>query len=277
MSVHPTPLLPNPSRRVSDLVHPVTPRRVFRSEWLKLRTLRSSWIVLGATLFGTAVLGMVVSYFTKTHWSSMTPGDVANFSAADRSLIGVDLAQLSVGVLGVLIVTGEYATGMIRATFGAVPSRLPALTAKVMVFALVTFSLCLGSAFVAFLGGQALLGVHGVSLTHAGSLRAVFGTALYLTVVGVIGVALGFLIRSTAGGIAALFGILLIIPVIFEALPRSWDRTVGPYLPSNAGQALYTLHRGPTILSPWAGFGVFVLYAAAALIAAAVSLRWRDA
>jgi ABC-2 type transport system permease protein len=267
----------NAAHRPARDVQPVTQARVMGSEWIKLRTLRSSWIVLGATFFGVALIGMLVSYFTKTHWSSMNPVDRANFDPVGRSLIGVNLAQLTIGVLGVLIITGEYSTGMIRASLGAVPKRVPVLVAKASVFAAVTFVVCLVTVFVAFVGGQALLGSHGVSLGHAGAVRAVFGAALYLTIVGVIGLSLGFLIRSTAGGIAALFGVLLILPVIFEALPQSWNNTVGPYLPSNAGQALYTLHADHAMLSPWAGLGIFLLYAVAAVTAAVVVLRRRDA
>lgn len=263
-------------RRAVD-VRPVTMSRVVRSEWIKFRTLRSSWIVLGVTVVGVAVIGMLAGYLSKSHWPTMTAADRASFNPIDQSLLGVNLAQLTIGVLGVLIITGEYATGMIKATLGAVPKRVPVLAAKAAVFAAVTFVSCLVAVFLAFVGGQALLGSHGVSLAHAGALRAVFGAALYLTVVGVIGMALGFLIRSTAGGIAALFGILLILPVIVEALPHSWSHTVGPYLPSSAGQAVFTMHSDQPMLSPWAGFGIFLLYAAAGVAAATVALRRRDA
>ena len=264
-----------PDRRVT--VSPVSTATVIRSEWIKFRTLRSSWIVTAVTMIAVVGIGMLVSYFTKTHWASLGPDERANFNAVDRSLTGVNLAQLTVGVLGVLFISGEYGTGMIRSTLGAAPTRLPVLVAKSFVFAIVTFVSSVAATVVAFAAGQALLGPHGVGWSAPGAVRAVIGAALYLTVVGLLGVALGFLVRSTAGGIGALFGVLLILPVIFEALPSSWNNTVGPYLPSNAGGALWSLHSDHAVLSPWAGFAVFCAWAATGLIAAGVVLRRRDA
>lgn len=264
-----------PERRVP--VTPVNTASVTRSEWIKFRTLRSSWIVITVTMIAIIGIGMLVSYFTKTHWSSLGPDERANFNAVDRSLTGVNLAQLTVGILGVLFISGEYGTGMIRSTLGAAPTRIPVLAAKSFVFAVVTFVSTLAATIVAFAAGQALLGTHGVGWSAPGAVRAVIGAALYLTVVGLLGVALGFLVRSTAGGIGALFGVLLILPVIFEALPSSWNNTVGPYLPSNAGGALWSLHGDHAVLSPWAGFAVFCAWAGVGLVAAGFVLRRRDA
>lgn len=272
-----TTTAPAAARTPGVAVTPVSVRSVARSEWIKFRTLRSSWIVLAATVVAVVGIGMLVSYFTKTHWSSLRPGERAGFNAVDRSLTGVNLAELTVGVLGVLFVSGEYGTGMIRSTLAAAPTRVPVLVAKAAVFAVVTFVSSIVATVVAFAAGQGLLGPHGVGWGAPGAVRAVFGAALYLTVVGLLGVALGFLVRSTAGGIGALFGLLLILPVIFEALPSSWNQTVGPYLPSNAGGALWSLHSDHPMLAPWAGFGVFCAWAAAGLILAAVLLRRRDA
>jgi ABC-2 type transport system permease protein len=180
-------------------------------------------------------------------------------------------------VLGVLVITGEYSTGMIRATFGAVPTRLPVLWAKLAVFAAVVFAVCLPASFAAFFGGEALLGARGVSITSPGALRAVFGVALYLTVAGLLGVTFGFIIRNTAGGIAALFGLLLVLPALSNLLPTSWQNSVVPYFPSNAGQALYTQHHDQAMMHPWPGFALFVGYLAMAVAVAAVLLRRRDA
>src|SRR5674476_144697 len=124
--------------------------------------------------------------------------------------------------------TGEYATGINRATFGAVPRRLPVLWAKAIVYAGVALVMMLLATFIAFLGGQAALsGKHlQTTLSHPGVTRAVIGAALYLTVVGLFGLALGALIRSTAGGIATLFGLLLVLPLIVHFLPESWSRDI---------------------------------------------------
>ena len=193
-----------PGRTGPVAVSPVTLPAVGRSEWIKFRTLRSSWIVLAATVVAVIGIGMLVSYFTNTHWASMDPGERLHFNAVDRSLTGVNLAQLTIGVLGVLFVSGEYGTGMIRATLAAAPTRVPVLAAKAAVFAVVTFVSSLVATVVAFIAGQSLLGSHGVGWGAPGAVRAVFGAALYLTVVGLLGVALGFLVRSTAGGIGAI-------------------------------------------------------------------------
>ena len=250
--------------------------RALATEWVKLRTLRSTWLTLLAAVIGMAGLGLLVSALTNNRFNHMDPGELAHFDPIGRSLAGVNLAQLAIGVLGVLLVTGEYGTGMIRSTFAAIPTRLPVLWAKALLFATVTFTIMLPSAFVAFLGGQQLLGAHGTTLSAPHALRAVFGTVLYLTAVAVLAVALGFLVRSTAGGIAALFGILLVLPGIGNALPADWQTNVLPYLPSRAGGALYDLHPDPGTLAPWTGFGVLCLWVAVALVAAAVVLRRRD-
>jgi ABC-2 type transport system permease protein len=258
-------------------VHPVTQKRVLRSEWIRLRTLRSTMIVLAVTVIGVVGIGLIIAGVTNHTFATMNAGDRASFSAIDRALGGVNVAQLTVGVLGVLIISGEYSTGMIRATLSAVPARLPVLWAKLAVFATVTFVICGVSSFVAFLGGQALLGSHGVSLGAPGALRAVFGVALYLTVTGILGVAFGFIIRNTAGGIAALFALLLVLPGLTNLLPNSWQNSVVPYFPSDAGQALYTQHNDHAMMQPWAGFALFVGYAVVAIAVAAYSLHRRDA
>jgi ABC-2 type transport system permease protein len=258
-------------------VHPVTQKAVLRSEWIKLRTLRSTIIVLALTIIGMVGIGLIIAAVTNSTFATMNPGDRATFNAIDRVLGGVNIAQLTVGVLGVLIISGEYSTGMIRATLAAVPTRLPVLWAKMAVFATVIFAICLVSSFVAFLGGQALLASHGVSLSAPGALRSVFGVALYLTVTGILGVAFGFIIRNTAGGIAALFALLLVLPGLANLLPNSWQSSVVPYFPSNAGQALYTQHNDHAMMHPWAGFALFVGYAVVAIALAAYSLRRRDA
>jgi ABC-type transport system involved in multi-copper enzyme maturation permease subunit len=257
----------------------VTQLRVIGSEWLKFRSLRSSYYTLGATVVAMIGFGCLFAGVTASRWAQMKPAQQAAFDPTGVSLRGYFLAQLVIGVLGVLIVTGEYSTGMIRASLSAAPTRLPVLWGKAIVFAVVAFVLTEVSAFVAFFAGQALLsGQHiQTTLSAPGVLRAVFGTGLYLTVVGLLGVGLGWIIRSTAGSIATLFGLLMVLPLLAEALPQSWGDRINPYLPSNAGQELLAVHHDPTMLAPWTGFGVFCLYAVAAIAVAAVLLKRRDA
>ena len=262
------------ARPVVDAGNGPNQLRALRSEVIKMRTLRSTGLTLLAAVLGMAGLGLAISAVANANFDRVGRD---HFDPVAHSLAGVNIAQLAIGVLGVLLVTGEYSPGMIRSTFAAIPTRLPVLWAKAALYAVVTVALMIPSAFVAFLGGQRLLGTHGTTLTSPHALRAVFGVALYLTVVGVLAVGLGFLIRSTAGGIATLFALLLVLPGLGNLLPTSWQTNVLPYLPSNAGAALYTLHpENPGTLAPWTGFGVMCLWALATLAAAAVVLKRRD-
>ena len=258
-------------------VGPVNQRKVITAEWLKLITLRSSWITITLGIGALALMGGVIGFFVNRDWDHMRPGRQAAFDAVGTSLSGAQFTQLAIGVMGVLFVTGEYGTGMIRSTLTAVPKRLPVLWGKALVFGAITLVLTEIASFVGFFVGQATLGTHAVTLSSDGALRAVIGTGLYLTVVALIGIALGFIIRSTAGGIAALVAILLVLPGVVSILPETWQTNISPYLPSNAGAALYDLHPESTSLAPWNGFAVFCLYATAALVAAAIVLKRRDA
>jgi hypothetical protein len=265
------------SRRSPVQVAPVTQAAVVRSEWIKLRSVRSTLPVVALTFVFGIVFGIVVAYIVSTRWTHLSHDWHNPRNIITRSLLGVTLAQLTVGALGVLFVTGEYTSGMIRATLGAVPRRLPVLWAKAGVYGVVALALSIVTAFAGFFGSQVIMGSHGVSLGYPGALRAVFGVALYLTVVALLGVALGFLMRSTAGGITALFTVLLIVPPLVDNLPWSFHKAIERYLPSDAGQAVYALQHSPKALHPWPGFLLFFGYTALALAAAAIALRRRDA
>jgi ABC-type transport system involved in multi-copper enzyme maturation permease subunit len=258
----------------------VTQARVIRSEWTKLWTLRSTRYSLLAAVLGMVLMPVAIAVFTMSQWAQLSPHD-RELDAINNAVSGYQLAQLAIGVLGVLVITGEHSTGMIRSSFMAVPKRLPVIWAKLAVFCSVTFVLMLAASFVAFVVTQPILRQHGLGKTlgdpHA--LRAVIGAALYLTVIGALGVGLGTLVRNTAGGIAAFVGILFVLPGITALLPHATAESVNRFLPLNAGSAVLTstfesFHRH---LSPWAGFGVFCLYAAVTIAVAAVALVRRDA
>ncbi|WP_331767072.1 ABC transporter permease subunit [Embleya sp. NBC_00896] len=257
----------------------VTFVRVLNAEWIKLRSLRSTFWVLVTAVFVVIALGLLITSGTVNRWPSMSADEKSRFSAPNASLTGLYLAQLAIGVLGVLVVTGEYATGSIRATMSAVPHRLPVLWAKTLVFGAVTFALMLGTCLIAFLSGQAVLAREhiGVSLGDPGVPRVVVGVAVYLAVTGVLAIGIGAIVRTAAGGIAIVFGLLLVLPEIARALPASWQDHISKYLPSEAGQALSRWHPEADALSPGMGITVFVLYAAVTLAVAAVLLRRRDA
>jgi ABC-2 type transport system permease protein len=264
--------------------HGATPRgrvtqwHVVRSEWTKLWSLRSTRWSLLAAVVAMAGLGVLISVIQMSRWSHLDPQERIHFRAIDHSLGGVNLAQLAIGVLGVLIVSGEYSTGMIRSSMLAVPRRLPVLWAKIGVFGAVTFVLMLISAFVAFTASQAILTQHhvNVALSAPHALRAIVGTALYLTVLGVLCVAIGALVRNSAGGISTFVALLFVLPGIVAILPSSVGNAIDPYLPSNAGASVMQAVPDAHMLSPWAGFALFCGYAAAAVAAAALLLVRRD-
>jgi ABC-2 type transport system permease protein len=257
----------------------VTQARVALSEWTKLRTLRSTmWSLLVAAVLAVGI-PCLAAVVTSSHWGSMSPGDRAGRHPLDIALVGVNVAQLAIGVLGVLVITGEYSTGMIRATMCAVPKRLPVLWAKAAVYAVVTFALMLPAVFVAFFATQAILSRHDIlqiSLSDPGVARAVVGGALYLTIVGVFTLGLGAIVRNTAGGIATFAGIMFVLPPLTLLLPSSWNNAISKYLPDSAGRAIFQLHPGSDSLSPWVGFALFCGYAALAIAIAAVLLVRRD-
>jgi len=255
----------------------VTQARVALSEWTKLRSVRSTrWSFLAAILFAIG-LGALVSAIAGHHYPRMAPHEQATFDALDVSLVGVQLSQLAIGVLGVLVITAEYSTGMIRASLTAVPKRLPVLWAKALVFAATTAALMIPAALIAFFVGQAILSSHHIetSFSHPGVARVVLGAGLYLTVVGVFALGLGAIVRNTAGGIALFAGIMFVIPPLLNVLPANWNNAASPYLPLAAGEAIMSTSSG-NHLSPWVGLGLFFLYALAALAVAAVLLLRRD-
>lgn len=255
--------------------HGVTFTGVTRSEWTKLRSVRSSrWCLFLTALFVIAI-GILVCLVNESRYPELHHA----FHPLDSSLRGVNLAQFAVGVLGVLTITAEYSTGMIRSSLCAVPKRLPVLWAKALVFAIVTFVISLPAIFIAFLVGQSILSQKHiqVSISHPGVARALVGAALFLAVMGLLGLGLGAIIRSTAGGISALVAIVFVIPPILElALPASWYNTISGYLPLSAGGALWTINPASHSLAPWAGFAVFCAYAAVSLAIGAALLRQRD-
>ena len=249
------------------------------SEWVKLRTLRSSyWTLLAVAVAMTGFGGLLSAAYAR----HLTPASRAALDPASYSLSGFFFAQLAIGVLGLLVMTGEYATGSIRSTLAAAPQRIAVLAAKAGVFAAVAFGTGLASSLAAFFLGQAIFAGKGIEvhLGDPGTLRAVLGGGLYLAVFGLLALGIGALARRTAGGIAALTALAIFLPVAAGALPASWQSSLVRYLPTAAGQALIGRTKftppGP-LLSPWAGFAVFCGYAAAALLAAAITLHRRDA
>ena len=272
-AVGPAPMAPVPATAAG----PVTQVRVVRAEWAKLRALRSTrWCGLSAVVLiaglGAAIAGSGAPYRVSAGNSAAT--------GVSAALLGVLFAQLVLGVVGVLSFSGEYGTGMIRATLAVVPSRLPVLWAKLIVLAGLVLPVTLLCAMADFFAATALESSRGgsaISLTDPGVLRTVAGSSLYLTVVVIIGLALGALLRKTAAGLSVFAAVFFVVPIVVAALPHTITG-FAPYLPSNAGGALWgnpltTAHA----LSPWTGFAVLCGYAVVLTALAAWRLRRRDA
>jgi ABC-2 type transport system permease protein len=258
----------------------VTQARVVRSEWLKFRSLRSTVYTLLAAVALTIGIGALFSAVTASQYHTFSAADRAGFSAVSVSLTGISFAVVAFGVLGVLVMSGEYSTGMIRSSLSAVPRRLPVLWGKLAVFAGATFAVSLVASFISFFLGQALLSSHhlGVAITAPGALRSVIGAALYVTVAGMTGVALGALLRSTAAGISTFAAVFFVIPPLTSLLPASVRDHLSQYLPSNAGEVLWGGTQGvANPLSPWTGFAVLCGYAVILIAGAAWRLRRADA
>jgi ABC-2 type transport system permease protein len=256
----------------------VSQRRVILSEWTKFRSLRSTKITLLVSWILTIGISALICAVTASHWGRLSAGDKASFNPVVSSLNGVRISQLAVGVLGVLLISGEYATGMIRASLTVVPRRLPVLWAKIVVFAGVVGATSIISTFVAFFLGQSLLSSKHlqVTISSSGALRMVIAAGIYLLLVGIIGMAFGGLFRNTAAGISSLVALFFVIPPILDLLPKSWSDHIGPYLPANAGEAFWG-HPDVAHLAPWTGFLVLAGWTAAAVAAAAIRLKRRDA
>lgn len=257
----------------------VTGRRVLASEWAKLWSLRSTWITLGLGLLFLVAFGLIsASRYKSGIGSGHMDHDFADSTAVSLSLFGTNFAQLALGVLGVLVTAGEYSTGMIRSTLAAVPRRLPVLWSKASVFGLVALLVGLVGGFVAFLIGSGILSgtPAAMSLSDAGAVRSLLGAGLYLGLVGVIGTALGALLRSVAGGISVLVASLMLVPGLISLLPSSWQDNISPYLPSNAGESMFALTHDSTTLSPGAGLLVFLGWTVLALGGAAYRLVRTD-
>jgi hypothetical protein len=258
----------------------VTGRRVLASEWAKLWSLRSTWITLGLGLLFLVAFGVIAASHYKSNLDSgrHMDRDFATATAVSLSLFGTNFAQLALGVLGVLVTAGEYSTGMIRSTLAAVPRRLPVLWAKAAVYGLVALVVATVGAFVAFLIGSRILSgtPAAMGLGHAGVVRSLLGAGLYLGLVGVIGAALGALLRSVAGGISVLVAALMLVPGLVSLLPTSWQGNIDPYLPSHAGESIFALTHDSTTLSPSAGLLVFLGWTGLALAGAAYRLLRSD-
>ena len=256
-----------------------------RSEWTKLRTVRSTIWTLIVTILAVVGIGALATAVTAARWRNGDIVDHINFDPTARSLAGLFLGQIVIGVLGVLVMSAEYGTGTIRATLGAVPNRPLVLACKAIVFGFVALVASEVLTFSAFFLGQALLkgSTPYATITQPGVLRAVVGAGLVLTVLGLLALGIATIIRHTAGALATYVGLLLVLPLILQAFPTSVQHALIKFMPlvigENMGATRPDVHDfgGGALFSPWVGFGLLCLYAAVALIVGGILMARRDA
>ena len=251
---------------------------LMRSEWTKLESVRSTKWTLGLTILIGLGVSAIAAAETTSHWND--PGSQHfGFDPTSLSLTGVFIAQLIIGVLGVMVMSAEYTTGTIRATFSAAPRRTEVLAAKTLVFGAVALAVAMVTAFLSFFLGQALLTAPAVhaTLSTPNALRQVVGMGLFLAIVGLFAMGLATIIRHTAGSISAFVAILLVLPSILRALPNSLYDAIVKFMPSNIGNALVSSGPQSNSFSPWVGLLVMLGYTAALLVIGGVLMQRRDA
>ncbi|WP_157413688.1 ABC transporter permease subunit [Agromyces allii] len=258
---------------------------VLRSESIKLRSLRSttwSYLIVIAISLGMALIMSLSMVSMIEGDAGIAPADQQGGILLQSSVFGVYFGQLVAGVLGVLVISGEYTTGMIRSTLTAVPKRLPALAGKAVVLFVATFVVGLVANLAAFALSSAIFAGIGVSasLLEPAVILPLLGGALYLALVAVFALGVGTMLRSSAGGIAAVLGLLLLLPTVLQLIPADWAHDLIPYLLSNAGMNMFTSTTAEATadgLGVWLNLLIVLGWVAASAVGAAVLLKRRDA
>jgi ABC-2 type transport system permease protein len=251
-----------------------------RSEWIKFRSVRSGPYALAATALTVVAGAWILGAASRGSYLAASPAGRAAFDPVFTVLQGIELAQLFVGALGVLTVTGEYNSGLIRGTFAATPQRAQVLAMRALVFAVVVAACAVATSFAAFFLGQgALSPARHAGIGDPGAATAVLGGGLYLTLVGLLGLFIAVLVRRTPAALAVLFGLLVVLPILFVSIiPGKLTQDLGEYMPGQAGeQAFHLLPGGAYSLGPWAGLGVLAGYVAVAAVVAFALIVRKDA
>ena len=252
-------------------------RAVAQMEWQKLRTVRSTWYIVA--VFAAGMIGLAMLVLGHENYAQMSAADRASFDPTHDAFLGLVLGQLLLGILGVLAITAEFSSGMIRATFAAAPSRPLVLAAKAAVLGAVTLAAGEIFAFAAFFAGQAMLKAPAphATLGQPGVLRAVLMAGAYPALIALISLGIGAIIRHTAGAICALVGVLFVLPLLLFALGSSVQNTAQKFLPDTMRNSLIAVKQVAHMLSPGLTFGLLCAYAMVALAAGAWALARRDA
>lgn len=257
----------------------VSLKGLLRSEWTKLRTVRSTMWTLGATVFVGVATSAIAMAVTRAVWTTESAAAKAAFDPLEVSLVGVYLGgSLVLGVLGILVVSSEYATGTIRVTLAAEPRRPMVLAAKVLVFAAVSLIIAEVTSFASFLVGQAILTspARHATLSSPGALRAVVGVGLFLCVSGLLALGIAAVVRHTAGAIGSYVFVTLVLPIVVAGLPKSIGDDIERFLPLSIGSVMIN-DPVPHSFGPWTEFSILCAYTVLALALGTVLLVRRDA
>ena len=278
---------PLPTRRHRPESTGATFPRVLNAEWIKFRTLRSTVWTLASTVVVMVGISFLIAWSTST-LDNPADGGVVSANAAPMVVMAYYFGQFALAVLGVLVITGEYSTGMIRSTLAAVPRRLPALWAKALVTAVVG---AIVGAVAVTLSALVTMPFHDqlgltLDLSDGETLRILGGAVLYLATLALLALAIGALLRHSAAALATILGLLLVIENVFSGIPHAFFQNISPFLPGTAGSRIMLddagiaqaaeFATGPS-LTPWQGYGVMLAWVVVLLAAAAVLLRRRDA
>ena len=257
----------------------VSMKGLLGSEWTKLRTVRSTMWTLGMTVFTGVAVSAIAMGVTRAHWTTESAAARSAFDPTEVSLVGVYLGgALVIGILGILVISGEYATGTIRATLAAEPRRPLVLAAKVLVFTAVSLITAEVTSFASFLNGQAILTptARHDTLASPGALRAVVGVGLFLCVSGLLALGIAAVVRHTAGAISGYVFVMLVLPIVVAGLPHSIGNDIERFLPESVGSVMID-NPVPRAFGPWTEFAILCGYTALILALGAVLLVRRDA
>lgn len=249
------------------------------AEWIKILTVRSTFWTMLAALAVTIGLSVLVALGFVSSYDQVSDADKARFDPAAYGMVGTNFGMVAVAVLGVMVISAEYSTGMIRTSLIAVPNRSRLLAAKAIVVALIVLVVGEIASFTSFFLSQLIFASKNLdgSIGDPGVLRAVVGGGLYLTAIALFSLAVGAILRHTAGAVTTVLGVLLVLPIVGSFLPGEWGDTVARYLPSNAAAAIMNARAAENALGPWTGIGIFVLYTAALFLIAFTLFEKRDA
>ncbi|MGW1912350.1 ABC transporter permease [Streptomyces sp. NPDC002076] len=251
--------------------------QVIRSEWTKIRSVASTVWTLSVAVAVTIAIGTLISALSRSQFDSMPVQDRLSFDPTYVSFAGMTLGQLAMIVFGVLVVSNEYSTGMIRVSLAAVPQRATFLFGKIAVAGALALVVGMATSFAAFLLGQAMLGPHGARLGDPGVLRAVVGGGLYMTLIAVFSMGVAAMLRSPMLSLGILMPFFFLISTILGNVDAT--KKAGRFLPDQAGSRIMQVvpRADDTPYRPWGGLGIMVLWVIAALAGGYVLLKRRDA